>query len=595
MDNAERVNTVAPTYSIVIPTYQRRDTVAASVRALSMQNLENFEVIVVIDGSTDGTAGTLRSLDVPFPITVIEQPNSGAAKARNRGAALASGCVILFLDDDMEAAPGLIRAHDKAYEDGADAVVGHMPLHPDTPRSFLADGTARWVVDRARRLEATGGVVTVDDVLTGQLSIRTEVFTAIGGFDEEFTHDGSFGNEDADLGQRLLEGDYRVVFCPTAISWQRYLVSPEAFLRQSRQLGHADVKYLRNHSTAAGRIYRARNAEAIWNRYAWRPLTHVPALSAAVAIAARRIAFRLADRNVTNKLTGKIFVLVRDLEYWRGVHETENMPTARSVRVLCYHSISDLANAPVVSEYGVPAEEFRRQLCVLRRAGFHFVSLDEVMSYLDGKVRLPRRPVLVTFDDCFVDLLENGLPVLRKERVPAVAFAVAGLTGETNRWDTAIGAPALRLLDADGLLSLERAGVEIGVHGRTHRPMRSVSRDDLGNETAQAAKDLRELGLTRIRVFAYPHGDQNARVRRAVSAAGFCAAFTVDPGVIQPRSDRFALRRFEIMRRDGTGIRFVSKVVIAGIPLRALAHHARIAARPLAGVVVHVLRVARRA
>jgi GT2 family glycosyltransferase/peptidoglycan/xylan/chitin deacetylase (PgdA/CDA1 family) len=595
LNNPERVNTVAPSYSVVIPTYQRRDLVVSAVRALSRQDMTTFEVIVVIDGSTDGTADALKSLDTPFQLTIIEQKNSGAAKARNRGAAVARGQIILFLDDDMEADPGIIRAHDEEYQNNADAVVGHIPLHPDTPRSVLADGTARWASNRASRLEAASGVVTIDDIVTGQLSIRAEVFMAIGKFDDNFTREGSFGNEDVDLGQRLLEGDYRVVYCPKAVSWQRYCVSPDAFLRQSRQLGRADVMYVRKHPSSAERINRERNAGAIWNRYAWRPLSHIPVLSAAVAMTARQIVFKLAYRDIANNFTGKAFALVRDLEYWRGVHEAENLPTGRSIRVLCYHSISDLADAPVISEYGVPADEFRRQLGILRRAGFNFVSFDEVMRYLNGSVRLPSQPVLVTFDDCFVNLLENGLPVLQQERVPAVAFAVAGLIGETNSWDTAIGAPTLRLLDGEGLVSLEAAGVEIGVHGRTHRRLRSVSNADLQNETVQAAEDLRKLGLSNPRVFAYPHGDQNVRVRQAVSAAGFCAAFTVVPGVVQPRSDRFALRRIEVKRRDGAGIRFVVKVALAGMPLRAHAYRVGIVTRRLATVVAHCLHTGRRA
>jgi peptidoglycan/xylan/chitin deacetylase (PgdA/CDA1 family) len=91
--------------------------------------------------------------------------------------------------------------------------------------------------------------------------------------------------------------------------------------------------------------------------------------------------------------------------------------------VLCYHSVSDLAGAAVVEEYGVPPTEFRRQLKLLRRVGFRFVSLGEVIGNVHGRSGLPRRPLLITFDDCFTDLLDAAVPVLRAERVAAAAFA----------------------------------------------------------------------------------------------------------------------------------------------------------------------------
>ena len=83
--------------------------------------------------------------------------------------------------------------------------------------------------------------------------------------------------------------------------------------------------------------------------------------------------------------------------------------------------------------------------------------------------------MLVTFDDCYTDLADNGLPVLQDLEVPAVAFAVADLVGGTNTWDVARGAPELSLLDAPGLLALQQSGIEIGVHGSTHRPLTDVS------------------------------------------------------------------------------------------------------------------------
>src|SRR6266571_2689604 len=93
-------------FSVVIPTYQRKDLVLASVRALYVQHTcTPFEVLVVVDGSTDGSASALLALETPFPLTVVEQANRVQAVARNTGATRVLGELLLFLDDDMEAHP----------------------------------------------------------------------------------------------------------------------------------------------------------------------------------------------------------------------------------------------------------------------------------------------------------------------------------------------------------------------------------------------------------------------------------------------------------------------------------------------------------
>ena len=125
--------------SIVIPTYERREVVPRTVTALASQSYEDFEVIVVVDGPTDGTASALRELSTPFRLTVLEQPNSGAAAARNAGAAAAAGELLLFLDDDMEADPALLAEHDGSQREGADLVLGDLPLYPHSPRNVLSE------------------------------------------------------------------------------------------------------------------------------------------------------------------------------------------------------------------------------------------------------------------------------------------------------------------------------------------------------------------------------------------------------------------------------------------------------------------------
>jgi glycosyltransferase involved in cell wall biosynthesis len=135
-------------HSVVVPTFQRRGLVTEAVRALATQIEPPLEVIVVVDGSTDGSAQALAEISAPFPLRVVEQPNSGAARARNRGAALARGDLLLFLDDDMMAAPDLLAQLGRVHARGADAVLGHIPAVAGSTAAFLSRGLAEWAESR---------------------------------------------------------------------------------------------------------------------------------------------------------------------------------------------------------------------------------------------------------------------------------------------------------------------------------------------------------------------------------------------------------------------------------------------------------------
>src|SRR5437868_13963442 len=120
-----------PSFSVLIPTFQRRDLVCAAVEALAKARYGgDVEAIIVVDGSTDGTAQSLAQLRLPFPLRIIEQANCGAAHARNRGAAEATHDILLFLDDDMLCAPDLLTEHARFHLAGAQAVVGDVLRYP---------------------------------------------------------------------------------------------------------------------------------------------------------------------------------------------------------------------------------------------------------------------------------------------------------------------------------------------------------------------------------------------------------------------------------------------------------------------------------
>ena len=172
------MNRVAVRISVIIPTYQRRDLVVEALRALMQQNYrDSFEVIIIVDGSTDGTGEALHRINPGFPLTVLEQRNQGLSKSRNRGANQALGEILLFLDDDMTAHPDLLLQHDKSHHDQADMVLGHIPLHPDSPANFLSAAVGEWAEERLNRLSQPGAKLLLADLIMGQASLSREVFS----------------------------------------------------------------------------------------------------------------------------------------------------------------------------------------------------------------------------------------------------------------------------------------------------------------------------------------------------------------------------------------------------------------------------------
>ena len=552
-DGCETAACVAPSISVVIPTFQRRDVVVRSVTALAdLAYGGEVEVIVVVDGSTDGTADALRALTLPVPLRVVEQENRGAAAARNAGARLARGEILLFLDDDMEADPRLLAEHARSHAGGASAVIGHIPLHPDSPPNLLSREVGRWAERRRGRLAAPGAKLALSDLLTGQLSVRRELFEQLGGFDRSFTAGGSFGNEDLDFGCRLLGSGASVAFNADAVSLQRYVVCPAANLRQWRQGGEAAVFFARKHPALAAELFAAHRFDGAPAKLLWRPVASAPVLSRFAGAAASKAALAATARWPGSRASARAFFAARDLEYWRGVHARGGVPRRRSVLVLAYHAIADLGGDRLLGPYAVPPGEFEAQLDTLLRRGFCFVSAEEALGSLRDGRGLPRRPVLLTFDDCYEDLLRVAAPLLRARRIPALAFAVSRHVGGTNAWDRAKGARPLPLLGVDGLRELAQQGVEIGAHSMTHRDLTTVRGPALEEELAGAALELEDLGLPRPRFVAYPYGRHDAEVRRAAAAAGFRLGFSLDRGRAGRRADPFALPRTEI-RRGQTG------------------------------------------
>ena len=203
-----------PAITVVIATHDHRTQLIEAIEGLTRQtglDFGEFDVIVVADGCSDGTAAVLRACRTPFFLTVIEQVRSGLAAARNRGLGVARGEIVLFLDDDVIPQERLVAEHRSLHPPSSNTVVlGEISASNRTRSSWDAyDDAMRDKRQTALRTsEQPSGIHSARNV-----SIRRDVVQTMGGFRGHLP-----GNQEVELGYRLRQAGTRFVFSHEAIA-----------------------------------------------------------------------------------------------------------------------------------------------------------------------------------------------------------------------------------------------------------------------------------------------------------------------------------------------------------------------------------------
>ena len=204
--------------SVVMPTYNRLSRLKKVLMGLEAQTYphEQFEVVIVSDGSTDGTENYLQDVQTSLNLKPIFQKNQGPAVARNNGFEQAEGEFVLFIDDDVIPTPSLIAEHMKIHQSYEGDVVALGPML--TPADF---DMRPWVkYEQAMLMKQYDDMVTgaweptARQFYTGNTSLKRKYLLQAGGFDPNFRR-----AEDVELAYRLADMDLRFVFSLQAVGY----------------------------------------------------------------------------------------------------------------------------------------------------------------------------------------------------------------------------------------------------------------------------------------------------------------------------------------------------------------------------------------
>lgn len=218
------------------------------------------------------------------------------------------------------------------------------------------------------------------------------------------------------------------------------------------------------------------------------------------------------------------------------------------IKVLMYHRLVDDERLCRAHWTCVHVQDFRKQLEFLDARGFTAITFNDYRLFLSGELNLPRKPVIITFDDGYLDTYLYGFPMLQEFGMKAVVFVLGERESKDNFWDRQVpDVPETMLMSAPHILGMHEAGFEIGAHTMSHPELPLLSEDDAWTEIVNSKEELERLLDGSVRSFSYPYGILNDQTKRLVERAGFDIAYSVDSGPIMFGEDLFETRRTTII------------------------------------------------
>lgn len=214
------------------------------------------------------------------------------------------------------------------------------------------------------------------------------------------------------------------------------------------------------------------------------------------------------------------------------------------VMVLNYHKIDN-----TFISLAVRPEDFEYQMKYLHDNGYHAISPDELYESLAGNGELPENPVLITFDDGYLDNYTNAYPILKKYGFKATIFVITSFLGKDKQY-----------INWDQAREMNANGIDIESHTVDHKSMTDLTDEQLRLELVESKKKAEEELGHPVDYMAYPTGTYNLHIAEMVKEAGYKAAFTIKYGNVDKASNIYALERVPVFHTENTNKDFLERI-----------------------------------
>ena len=204
------------------------------------------------------------------------------------------------------------------------------------------------------------------------------------------------------------------------------------------------------------------------------------------------------------------------------------------VPVLNYHQVNDEKHSALT----LHVDQFREQMEYLHNQGYNTITLAQLYDYLENGTELPNKPIVITFDDGYVDNYNNALPILKEYNMKATLFMISDAANTPG------------FVSTEQMHQMEAGGFDIQGHTNHHKILTKIAPTELPDALLGGKTSLEGILGEPIEYLAYPGGFNDMLVQYVSKQSGYKMAFTVQPGTVQPGDNLYALNRLAIFQGD---------------------------------------------
>lgn len=209
--------------------------------------------------------------------------------------------------------------------------------------------------------------------------------------------------------------------------------------------------------------------------------------------------------------------------------------------IIMYHYVHYGAQAK--DKLVVTPETFQRQMRFLKERHYNVIPLEALAVLIKEKRKIPARTIAITIDDGHKDNYNHIFPVLKKYNLPATMFVIVNEIGRSQNDRLSWG--EIKEMQDSGLISF-------GSHALGPEPLVNIKSDEeIKRQVFESKKLLEEKLGKEVKIFSYPEGLFNAKIKKMVMEAKYLAAAATSPGISSPSGDIFALKRLRISQNAG--------------------------------------------